>query len=272
MSTQPLVLVTGATDGIGRQTALDIARAGAAVIIHGRRAEGIAATREWLLREVHGATVHEARADLASLDGIRALGADLTARFARLDAVIHNAGVFMKERVLTRDGFETTFAVNHLAPFLLTHLLIGPLAAARGRVVNVSSIAHSRAAMDFSNLQGERQFAGYDAYARSKLANVLFTVELARRVASRGITTNALHPGVVGTKLLREGFGSNGSESLAEGAATSVFLAISPDVAGVTGKYFSQRREAVPSRLAGDDALARRFYEFSAEAVGVEPL
>jgi NAD(P)-dependent dehydrogenase (short-subunit alcohol dehydrogenase family) len=263
-----LVLVTGATDGIGQQTALDLARRGAHVIVHGRRDERLDATRKYLLREVPSAVVHIARADLASLADVRALGDDLVKRFPRIDVVIHNAGVFMKKRVLTVDGFETTFAVNHLAPFVLTHRLLEPLTAAKGRVLNVSSIAHTRGDLDFGNLDAEKFFDGYDAYARSKLANVLFTVELARRVASRGITTNALHPGVVGTKLLREGFGSSGGESLEEGAATSVYLALADDVAHVTGKYFMHKRESPMNRLAHDEALARKFWDLSARLTG----
>jgi NAD(P)-dependent dehydrogenase (short-subunit alcohol dehydrogenase family) len=257
----PLVLVTGATDGIGRETARQLAARGAEVVVHGRDAARVEA--------VGGA--HGAVADLASLAAVRGLAADLLARFPRIDAVVHNAGVFAKRRVETVDGFELTNAVHHLAPLLLTHLLLPALRAApQPRVVFVASMAHLRGTIDPADLDLRRRFDGHAAYAQSKLANVLTAVELARRLP--GFAVNSLHPGVVNTKLLREGFGSGGSESLAEGARTSVALAVDPAFAGVSGKYFSALREARPSPLAGDADLCRRVYEASCAAVGVDPL
>jgi NAD(P)-dependent dehydrogenase (short-subunit alcohol dehydrogenase family) len=167
-----------------------------------------------------------------------------------------------------------TFAVNHLAPFLLTHLLLArPCGAALRRIVNVSSIAHSRGRVDLDDPQLLRQpFSSYASYATSKLANVLFTVELARRLEARKIAVNALHPGVASTKLLTEGFEMEGSDSLAESAATSVMLAVDPSVEGVTGRYFVRGRPSPANPVASDPVLVRRFYELSAELTGVDPL
>ncbi len=186
-----IVLVTGSTDGIGKQTALELARLGAHVLVHGRSQERAAAARDEIRRQVDNAQVAEIVGDLASLGEVRQLAATLQQRYDRLDVLINNAGVFMNERRLTEDGLEMTFAVNHLAPFLLTQLLMNSLRAApKARIITVSSVAHQRARVDFYNLQGERNFNGYGAYALSKLWNILFKYELAERLAGTGITAN----------------------------------------------------------------------------------
>jgi NAD(P)-dependent dehydrogenase (short-subunit alcohol dehydrogenase family) len=265
------ILVTGATDGIGRQTVLDLAKPGVHIAVHGRNAKRIGDVRRSL--EKKGAGTSGVVADLASLSDVRAMAKEIATAHPELDVLVNNAGVFMNERVVTKDGFETTFEVNHLAPFLLTHLLLPQLeASGAGRVVNVSSMAHSGVRVDWDNLQGEKHFDGYNAYALSKLANVLFTIELARRLGPRPITVNALHPGVVSTKLLREGFGSRGPDSHEEGAATSVFLATSTSVAGKTGGYYSRSRLTAPSNAAQDPATQKRLYELSARMADVSPL
>ncbi|MCA9662693.1 MAG: SDR family NAD(P)-dependent oxidoreductase [Myxococcales bacterium] len=270
---QPKILVTGATDGIGRQTALELARRGALVILHGRSDAKLAATREMILAEVADARLDAVRADLSGLDEVRELAAEVGRRYPALDVLLNNAGVYMKARELSRDGLEKTMAINHDAPFLLSHLLLDNLRRARqGRVVNVASIAHARGRLDLEDLDLARGWSEYGAYAASKLANVLFTVELARRLEGTPVTVNALHPGVVSTKLLLEGFNMRGGDSLAEGAATSVTLALDPDLADVTGRYFSGGQLARTNRAADDDALVERFYLASAKAVGVEPL
>jgi NAD(P)-dependent dehydrogenase (short-subunit alcohol dehydrogenase family) len=245
-----IILVTGATDGIGKQTALDLQKKGHEVLVHGRKTPSYAA-------------------DFGSLDEVRKLAAEVLAKHPKLDVLVNNAGVFVHKRALTKDGFETTFQVNHLAPFLLTHLLLGALE--NGRIVNVSSMAHASGSLDWKNLQGETDYDGYDAYARSKLANVLFTIELARRLGANP-TVNALHPGVVSTKLLKEGFGSRGPDSHEEGAATSVFLATSREAAGKTGGYWVRSRIATPSPAARDPQAQRRLYELSASMTGISPL
>jgi NAD(P)-dependent dehydrogenase (short-subunit alcohol dehydrogenase family) len=203
---------------------------------------------------------------------VRACGEEIVKRFPRLDVLLHNAGVFMKDRTLTVDGFETTFAVNHLAPFLLTHLLNGLLLqSAPARIVTVSSITHFNCPWDPGNLQGEMRYDGRNAYSLSKLANVLFTVEVARRFEGSGVTATCLHPGVVATKLLRAGFGSMSAASTERGAGTSVYLADSPEVEGVTGRYFVNQREAEPSPLARDVAVRMRLWELSEQYTGIVP-
>lgn len=269
----PLILVTGGTDGIGRETARQLTRRGARVLVHGRdpdRLQQVVAE----LRGLGGAPPEPLQADLASLAAVRGLAAEIAARGHELAVVIHNAGVFMKRRERSVDGFEMTLAVNHLAPFLLTHLLLESTPGDHLRaIINVSSIAHASGTLDLDDVQGLRvAFDGYDAYARSKLANVLFTVELARRLAHRRVAVNALHPGVTSTKLLTEGFEMQGRDSLADAAATSVKLALDPALAQATGGYYVQGRLTPASPLTRDRELARRFYELSAELVGVAPL
>ena len=271
---EPLILVTGATDGIGRETARELTRRGARVLVHGRDRERLRATAAEL-GEIGGRPAPEpVAADLASLAAVRALAGEIDARGDRLDVVVHNAGVYMKRRDRSADGHEMTFAVNHLAPFLLTHLLLArPCGAGLRRIVNVSSIAHSRGRVDLDDPQLLRQpFSSYASYATSKLANVLFTVELARRLAARKVAVNALHPGVASTKLLTEGFEMEGSDSLAESAATSVLLALDPSVEGVSGRYFVRGKQSPAHPLASDEVLVRRFYELSAALTGAEPL
>lgn len=268
MADGPIILVTGATAGIGYQTALDLIRLGARVIVHGRSAARVDEARRALEQE--GGNVEGVAFELASLTSVRQGAEELARRFPRLDVLINNAGVFMNERVLTADGLEMTFQVNHLAPFLLTNLLLkGPLAGPRARVVNVSSIAHSRGRMRFEDLQLTRGFQGYSAYAQSKLANVLFTFELAGRLPPEQVTANCLHPGVVSTKLLTEGLGMSGSDSVEEGAETSVFLATSPEVEGVTGRYFARQREVRPAPQALDTDARQKLWEISEQLCGL---
>jgi NAD(P)-dependent dehydrogenase (short-subunit alcohol dehydrogenase family) len=263
------VFLTGATDGIGRETALALARAGARVVVHGRDAEKVRAVADEVRAVSAGALAGVAVFDLASLADVRRGAAELRTSHPTLDVLLHNAGVFMKRRVVTEDGFETTFAVNHLAHVLLTHELL-PAVPRGGRVVHVSSVAHQRASLDLDDLQGERRFDGYGAYALSKLANVLFTAELARRLPEHA--TSSLHPGVVSTKLLKTGFGMSGPDSLDEGSRTSVFLALSEDGGRARGEYFVRSKRATPSPIAADAARTSAFYELSCRMVGVAPL
>jgi len=269
----PLVLVTGSSDGIGRETACILAERGARVILHGRDPQRLEAAAKAVDARSGSWPVAQELADLASLETVRQLGARLLDEFPRIDVLVNNAGVIMPRRVLTPEGLETTFVVNHLAPLLLTHLLLPALTESpQGRIVNVSSGVQMGARLDWDNLQGEKHFESRGAYALSKLANVLFTTELARRLRSTGITVNALQPGVVSTKLLRAGFGGHGSDSLAEGAATSVHLALAPEVAQTTGAYFHRSKPLRTNPLAGERAVTSRFYELSCQLVGIAPL
>lgn len=263
----PVVLVTGATDGIGRETALTLARRGARVLVHGRDEAKAAA----LARSLPGEPLAPLVVDLARLADVRAVGDELDRRGVQLDVVLNNAGIFARERRTTVDGFESTFAVNHLAPFALTHAILAARAGAHvKRIVNVSSMAHARGEIALDDLAFERRaFDGYDAYAASKLANVLFTLEASRRLRVRGITVNALHPGVVSTKLLTEGFGMRGGETVADGAATSVLLAVDPSVGSVTGAYYDHERASRSSAAGRDAAMARALYEKSIALTGV---
>jgi NAD(P)-dependent dehydrogenase (short-subunit alcohol dehydrogenase family) len=269
--TRPTFLVTGATDGIGRQTALNLVRQGARVLVHGRnrhRAERAVAE----LRFAGGMPdLEPVVGDFTSLAEVRALAEEIRSRTERLDVLIHNAGVYMKERVLTKDGLETTFQVNHLAPFLLTHLLLDRLEAApAARVVVVNSVAHQGGYIGFQNLQGERSYDAYDAYASSKLANLLFSVELAERLRDARITVNALHPGTIGTKLLREGFNMDGAD-VEQGARTSTYLATSPEVEGITGGFYMDCQPTASSLFAADPVLRDRLWQVSEELVGLAP-
>jgi NAD(P)-dependent dehydrogenase (short-subunit alcohol dehydrogenase family) len=252
-------LVTGATDGIGKQTALELAKQGLHVLVHGRSEQkaidAVKALGKGSFEPVWG--------DLGVLKEVHALADRVLAKHPVLDVLINNAGVFMKERKLSPDGFELTMAVNHFAPFVLTHRL---LPALKGRVVHVSSMAHMRGSIDLKDLSFEKHFDGYGAYSASKLANVLFSNELARRVKKP--TSNALHPGVIKTKLLATGFGMGGA-SLASGAVTSVYCATAPELAKVTGEYFSDGRKSSASSEGQNAQLARAFYEESCRLTGV---
>ena len=271
--TTKTMLVTGATDGIGQETAAELARRGAKVLVHGRNEKKANAAVKSLEKAVPGATFVPVWGDFSTFAGVRALAAQVKQAAPVLDVLVNNAGVYCQERTLTADGVETTTHVNHLAPFLLTHLLLDALKAApQGRIVNVASVAHSRGEVDVDDLSFEKGFSGYGAYAASKLMNVYFTHELARRLEGTKVTAYALHPGVIGTKLLRAGFGGMAGGSLQEGARTSVYCATEPSLATVTGRYYSDGREARAASHADDPKLERALYEKSAQLTGVTPL
>ncbi|MEI9951812.1 MAG: SDR family NAD(P)-dependent oxidoreductase [Pseudomonadota bacterium] len=272
--TDSVVLVTGATDGIGKETALELARLGARVIVHGRDEARVAAAYEALQNVSEAPPPPPVIADFGSLAEVRALALELERRGLSIDTLINNAGVFMKRRELSADGIEMTLAVNHFAHVLLTHLLLeSPVGQSLTRIINVSSIAHLRAHIDLEDIENTRTpFDDYQAYATSKFANVLLTVELARRLQARGVLVNAVHPGVVSTKLLETGFDMRGPDSLGKGARSSVMLAISPEYAHISGAYFVEGRESRMHRRAADAELAARYYELSVARVGVAAL
>ena len=263
-------LVTGATSGIGKEIAWGLARMGATVVLVGRDREKC----ESAMREMPCGNASYLLADLSSQASIRQMAGEFLDRHEKkLHVLVNNAGVFMGRRVETIDGMESTFAVNHLAPFLLTGLLAGALErGSPARVVTTSSLAHKGAAMDFDDLQFEkRPYSGIKAYSQSKLANILFTKELAHRLKGAG-TANCFHPGGVRTNLVQTGiYGALWSMAgpfLArpeKGADTGVYLASSPDVQGVSGKYFVKRKETKPSDAALDGEAARRLWKVSEE-------
>lgn len=271
------VVVTGASNGIGLETALGLSRLGASVALVARdRAKGEAALAA--VREASaGGTPSLFLADLGSLGQVRRLAGELAGALPRIDVLVNNAGAVHAARKESPDGIELTFAVNHLAPFLLTNQLLPRLrASAPSRVVTVSSEAHRLGPLDLDDLQARRGYSAMKVYGRSKLANVLFSNELARREAGTGVTSNSLHPGVVAT-----GFGRNdpgwfrvlvtlGRPFLAapeKGARTSIHVAAAPELAGVTGRYFKDRREVPPAAFARDDAVQRRLWDLSERLV-----
>ncbi len=259
-SSSPLILITGSSDGIGLETARQLARHGAEVILHGRRPERVAAAQQSVEALCGRSMPEPVLADLSSLSAASALAAELARRGSYPDVLINNAGVFMKKLELSPDEIELTMAINHFAHFVLTMALLAQPGCRLRRIINVSSIAHNRGRIDLDDLRGrKRRFDSYGLYAASKLANVLFTVELAERLRGT-VAVNALHPGVVSTKLLTTGFGMEGPDSVADGAATSVMLALDPEYAAVTGQYFAARRQAPMNPVAQDRALCRAFF------------
>jgi retinol dehydrogenase-12 len=267
------VLITGATAGIGKQTALELARLGAHVVVVGRNADKTRGVVEEL-RAQTGAQVDSLLADLSSLKSVRSLGVEAREKYPRLDVLVNNAGALNPKRELTTDGYERTFATNHLAYFVLANELL-PALPEGGRIVNVSSDAHRSGRLDFDDLMAERGYSGWRQYGKSKLANLYFTRELARRVVDRHITVNALHPGFVASEFLsKEGlwgwlkpFLYLFAFDIPGGARTSVYLASSPEVEGVTGKYFSKCRERKPRSYALDDEAAARLWTESEKLV-----
>ena len=258
------VLVTGSTEGIGRQTAIELARLGAAVIVHGRDRDrgraALTAVRE--AAAAHGGHADECEfllADLSTAAGARALAKAVAARHRRLDVVINNAGVYSPSRVATADGLELTFAVNVLAPFVLTRALLPLLrAAAPARIVNLSSTSHWQGTMHWDDLQLERDYDPLVAYEQSKLAMTLLTFELARRLTGSEITAVCLDPGNVDTGMLRAGWPELQGVDHVTGAATSVHLASSPRVQGVTGAYYEEGRETpLPAPSLDREAQSR---------------
>lgn len=279
------VLVTGASSGIGLAASRELARMGAELVLVGRDPARLGAAEAEVKAAASAAAtpgaVSALRCDFASLAEVRALAAEVLGRWPRLHVLVNDAGGVSKTREVTADGHERTFAVNHLAPYLLTRLLLDRLkASAPARVVTVASVGHRHGDLDFSDLQMERGYAIMRAYGRSKLANILFTRELARRLAGTGVTAACLHPGAVATRIWS---GAPGlarpllaaakwfMRSPAKGAETVVQLAAAPEVERFAGLYLQDGKPAKASALAQDDELARRLWDESARLVGLEP-
>jgi NAD(P)-dependent dehydrogenase (short-subunit alcohol dehydrogenase family) len=269
------MLVTGATNGIGRVTARELARLGAQVTILSRNVEKCARVAEEIRKDT-GNPVEYLAADLSTLAGIMQAAETFKKRQRRLDVLVNNAGGIFIRRTITSDGLEMTFALNHVAYFLLSGLLLDVLKqSSPARVVNVASGMHMGAHLDFDDLQNEKHYSGFRAYGRSKLANILFTYELARKLEGSGVTVNCVHPGYVNTGLsLNNGliFGVFAGLSARlfgrkpeEGARTSIYLAASPEVQGVTGKYFADCKPVSSSLESYDTTAATRLWHASLE-------
>jgi len=272
-------VVTGANVGIGKETAIGLARAGAEVVMVCRSQERGEAALADVIAATGSKTVELMLCDMSAFASMRELSEQFHERHRRLDVLVNNAGAIFARRELTVDGIERTFQVNHLGYFVVTHLLLDLLrASAPARVVSVASDAHGRGKLDPDNLQGERRYGEYLAYATSKLCNIAFTYELARRLEGSGVTANCLHPGVVASN-----FGQSASRvtrgffrmarpfilSSEKGALTSLYVASSPELDGVSGKYFDKCKEARSSRASHDVAAQRRVWEISAELTGL---
>lgn len=267
-------IVTGGTTGIGFETACRLAAMGARILLVGRRRDAGEAALARLNARVPGAAVEIYYADLARHDEVVRLSTELLAAAPRIDVLLNNAGAIFSQRQMTEDGIERTLALNHLGYFLLTQLLRERLlTSAPARIINVASEAHRGATLDFTDLQYEKRYSGWKAYQRSKLFNILFTREQARRLAGTGVTVNCLHPGFVATS-----FGDNNEGlfriglalgkrvmaiSVERGAETPLYLAASPAVASATGLYFDKCRERAPTAAAQDDAAAARLWQES---------
>lgn len=267
-------IVTGANTGIGKATALGLARMGATVILACRDQQKGRAALEELKAASGSSSLHLMQLDLASLSSVRAFAQEFEQKFPRLDVLLENAGVSTRVRQLSADGYELDFAVNHLGHFLLTQLLLPRLeASAPSRIVVVSSALHRNAKLDLDDLQGERSWSMMGTYGKSKLANMLFVREQARRLEGRGVTINALHPGVIATELARDFpaplrlMARLFFKSPEAGAKTSLHVATAPELERVSGKYFEDSKEARPGSDALDDAAAARLWAISEQLV-----
>ena len=275
-----VVVITGATSGIGTETARALADIGARVVMINRNPQKAEAVADDLRRTATG-KIDLVKGDMSSFASIREAANDILERYPRIDVFISNAGVFRARRHTTADGLEEVFGVNHLAPFLLTNLLLERLrASAPSRIVVVASEAHRGAVLDFDDLLLERRYGAWKSYSRSKLANIMFTYALARRLEGSDVTANCLHPGFVATRL---GSGNKipirpvyillrpFTKSPKQGAETSVYLASSPDVDGVSGKYFDNKRESRSSRVSLEEEPQELLWKMSADLTGIAP-
>jgi retinol dehydrogenase 14 len=275
------VLVTGGTSGIGRATAVGLAALGARVGITGRDQARTKTAAAEIAAETGNSQVDDFAADMLAQAQVRELAAAVLAAYPRLDVLVNNAGGFWSSRHVSADGIEQTFALNHLAPFLLTNLLLDRLkASAPARIVTVASAAHSTTKLRFDNLQSEKKYFSPRVYAQSKLANVMFTYELARRLEGSGVTATALHPGLVKTTFGQEDpsklmnfivlLGSPTAKSPEQGASTAVYLASAPEADGLTGQYFVNSKPKKSGKSSYDTTAAARLWQVSSDLVGLD--
>jgi retinol dehydrogenase 12 len=261
-------LVTGATDGIGKVTMRELAKAGATVVGVGRNPSKIEAVKAEIGKT--SGTVEFLSADLSSLAEVRTLAEDFKRKYDRLHVLVNNAGALFTSYRESVDGIEMTFALNHLSYFLLTNLLLDTIkASAPVRIINVASNAHEGNTINFNDLGHRQHYSGWTSYGASKLANILFTYELAKQLEGTSVTVNAVHPGFVNTNFqAAAGLNMRGPLTPEEGADTQIWLATAPEVEGVTGRYFVRRRETRSSDVSYDRETARRLWEVSAKMVG----
>lgn len=275
-----VILITGANSGIGKATATALAEMGAHVVMLSRDPEKGGKARQEVISASKNIHTDLMQCDLANKSSIRNFAADFIAKYSRLDVLINNAGIFTEKRQETADGFEYQIGVNHLGHFLLTSLLLDLLKkSSPSRIINVSSGAHYGGRIDFDDLQGLGKYSGWKAYSQSKLANILFTYELAHRLAGTGVTANCLHPGFVSSRFAYNRVSERPHPAMwllkpftiqpAAGAATSVYLAASPEVEGVTGKYFVKRRQKASSRASYDLVAAEKLWNISQVLCGL---
>ncbi len=275
-------MVTGASSGIGVAAALELAKMGATLVMVCRNREKGEAAMGRITDESKNEKIALMVADLSSMESVRRPAKEFQGKHQRLDVLINNAGLFNLRRHLTVDGYETTFAVNYLSQFLLTNLLLKQLeAGAPSRVVGVSSSAHFGGHIDFDDLQGERSYSALRAYSQSKLAVVLFTHELAKRVRDKGVIANCLHPGVVATNFFGRPAGPLGFVTKVsrlfligpkKGAETTVYLASSPEAGKITGEFFERKKTKKSDPESYNEATAARLWTVSEKLVGLEPL
>ncbi len=273
-----VVMVTGATGGIGKETAKGLAYMGATVVLVSRSMEKLARVASEMKSETKNDDISHLSCDLTSMDSVRRLASEFRERYDRLDVLINNAGEIINDRRISVDGNEYTLALDHLSHFLLTSLLLDIIRrSAPSRIINVSSMAHIMGHIDFDDIMIEKGYTPGKAYGQAKLANILFTYELARRLASTGVTVNCLHPGMVRTNFGKDTTGAwklfillskPFMISARKGAQTSIYLASSPEVVSVTGKFFAKKREKKSSKESYDKNTAKRLWEISEELTG----
>lgn len=274
-----VVLITGGTSGIGKATAKALASMGAKVVVNGRDRERGEAAVEEIRRDSRSEEVSLMLADLAVQAEVRRLAKEFEASHERLDVLVNNAGLILNRRTETPDGIETTLAINHLAPFLLTNLLLDLLKkSAPSRIVTVSSAAERMGKMDLDDLQSERRYRAFPVYGMTKLANIMFTYELAERLEGTGVVANCMHPGGVNTNFSNNNRGGMTllfrafkpfMRSSEQGAETVIYLAASPDVEGMNGKYLSDRKVKTSSKESYDEDLRKKLWEVSEELTGL---
>ncbi len=272
---EKVVLVTGANSGIGRAASLALAKMGATVVMVARNQEKGEAARSEIVRESQNGSVDLLIADLSSLESVRQLATEFQRKYSRLQVLINNAGLFNQRRHVTMDGYEDTFATNYLAPFLLTNLQLDLLkASAPSRIINVSSVGHYSGHINFDDLNLEKEYGGWKAYGQSKLALVLFTHELAKKLQGTGVTVNALHPGTVATNIWSRPLGPVGfimalpklfMTTPKQGAETIVYLASSPDAKDLNGEYMEKLKVKKSSDESYDEEIAQRLWDVSAK-------